>query len=258
MKKLVFLFVGSLLFSACDPNPKPPVGGGNNNTDENVSMVLAMEHTFENSLLSLNQPYFNTGRNEVRFTNIQYFVSDLKLQKMDGSWITVPFYAMFTAQSQQSAQINLPNIPKGNYKGVGFSIGVDSVANHSDPAIWPNGHPLSIMEGGAMHWSWNSGYIFIKVEGNYKIDNNPDGGFAYHIGRDDLRVDIRQENIQLDLNEDGKTVQFRFDLKSFFDAQHAFTITPATSFTHAAIGDTVATQLFQNLQASIQFEGVNP
>jgi hypothetical protein len=257
MKKLVFLFVGVLVLSACEPDPKPPVGG-NTNSDEQVSMSLAISHTFGNMPLTLNQPYFNTGRNDIRFTNIQYFVSDLKLQKMDGSWLTVPFYAMFTAQSQESAQVNIANIPKGNYKGVGFSIGVDSIANHSDPAIWPNGHPLSIMEGGAMHWSWNSGYIFIKVEGNYKIDGNPDGGFAYHIGRDDLRVDIRQENIQLDLNASGNTVQFSLDLQTFFDSPNSFTITPATSFTHAAVGDTVATQLTQNLQAAINFEGVNP
>ncbi len=255
MKKLLF-FVLLLGLQACkDPevtNPGPvPVAG-------TTSLNLQLEHYFGNEAIVLNQFTYNTGQNTLGFSNIQYFISGVQLKKADGSWISVPGYAQFTAQSISSGTTQFTEVPKGLYEGIRFNIGVDSVANHTDPSIWPNGHPLSIMEGGPMHWSWNSGYIFIKVEGQYEIPGNPMGGFAYHIGRDDLLLEVKEEGIVLNLQENPASVIFRMDLKKYFNDPNTFTVSPETSFTHSTVNDTVADQLFQNMHSMMTLVAVNP
>lgn len=162
-------------------------------------------------------------------------------------------YGLLSPDNSAKASFTFKDIPKGIYEGIRFTIGVDSIANHSDPAIWPNDHALSIMVGGSMHWTWNSGYIFIKVEGQYDIPGSSPGGFAYHLGRDDLKVVYTQEGINLNLQENNGTAVFSMDLKKFFDQPNAFTISPETSFTHSAPRDTVAEQLHQNMQNMVTF-----
>jgi len=45
------------------------------------------------------------------------------------------------------------------------NIGVDSTQNHEDPSAREASDPLFILNSGDMHWGWNTGYIFLMVEG---------------------------------------------------------------------------------------------
>ncbi|MBL0323207.1 MAG: T9SS type A sorting domain-containing protein [Ignavibacteria bacterium] len=44
-------------------------------------------------------------------------------------------------------------------------IGVDRIANHNDPSIYPPEHPLALKDP-TMHWGWAAGYRFIALEGS--------------------------------------------------------------------------------------------
>lgn len=254
MKKLLFLAI-ILGLNSCEPTSNPvdptPVA-------DDRSLAIEMQYVFDNQSLVMNQINYNTGRNTVGFSNIQHFLSDLKLKKADGSWINVGGYGLLSPNNQAKATFAFRDVPKGVYEGIRFTLGVDSLANHSDPAVWPNDHALSMMIGGSMHWTWNSGYIFIKVEGQYDIPGSTAGGFAYHIGRDDLKVIYTQEGINLNLQENNGTAVFKMDLKKFFDQPNSFTISPETSFTHSGVRDTVAEQLHQNMQSMVSFIELKP
>lgn len=255
MKKLLFfaLLIG---LASCDPESKPsldplPV-------DDSRSMAFEMQYVFDGQPLQLNQFTNETGLNNVSFVNIQHFISGLQLKKADGEWLNVTGYGLLSPASNSKATFVFRGVPKGIYEGVRFTIGVDSIANHSDPSLWPNDHALSIMVGGSMHWTWNSGYIFMKVEGQYEIPGSTAGGFAYHLGRDDLNVTYSQEGINLNLQENGITTVFKMDLKPFFTQPNAFTIAPETSFTHSAPRDTIAEQLHENMQNMVTFVELKP
>lgn len=51
-------------------------------------------------------------------------------------------------------------VPAGDYSGIRFDLGVPFDVNHDDPAAAPA--PLNIT---AMHWNWQVGYKFIRVDG---------------------------------------------------------------------------------------------
>jgi hypothetical protein len=254
MKKLLFF---GLIFSLFACNPKPdsveplPVS-------DDRTVGIEMQYVFDTQPLLMSQISNNTGQNTIGFSNIQHYLSDLKLKKADGSWIAVKGYGLLSPSSNSKASFAFQGVPKGIYEGIRFTIGVDSITNHSDPSIWPNSHALSIMTGGSMHWTWNSGYIFIKVEGQYDIPGSTPGGFAFHLGRDDLNVSYTQEGINLNLQENGITAVFKMDLKQFFIQPNAFTISPETSFTHSGPRDTIAEQLYENMQNMVTFIELKP
>jgi hypothetical protein len=63
-----------------------------------------------------------------------------------------------------------------NYNSIAFTIGVDSIRNVSGAQTGA----LDPAKG--MFWTWNSGYIMAKLEGNSIVSNEPNQVFEYHIG----------------------------------------------------------------------------
>jgi hypothetical protein len=68
---------------------------------------------------------------------------------------------------------------------VRFSVGVPYDENHRDAAT--QAAPLGTESG--MFWSWNSGYIFHRIEG--KVDSaGVEKPFVFHIGADNRKVNV--------------------------------------------------------------------
>lgn len=123
-------------------------------------------------------------------TNFNYFVSNIQLIRTDGSAYVVPqdsSYFLVRQTSAASKKINLKNVPAGDYKAVSFVLGVDSLRSTMDVskrtgALDPGD---SQMGANGMYWSWNSGYIFMKLEGtspSAPVDATGKNNFRYHIG----------------------------------------------------------------------------
>ncbi len=131
-----------------------------------------------------------SGRN---FTIEDYrmYISNIILIKNDGSEFPITGKVILT--NPATDEYDLGKVPVGNYKGFRFQIGLDSIINRTDPSIYPSSDPLSVQTP-SIHWSWNSGYIFWKVEG--KVDttvaqNGPvNVDYLYHIGTDALKRQI--------------------------------------------------------------------
>jgi uncharacterized repeat protein (TIGR04052 family) len=50
-------------------------------------------------------------------------------------------------------------VPKGEYSGLAFTVGVPSALNHENPAQAAS--PLNLT---TLHWNWNAGYKFMRVD----------------------------------------------------------------------------------------------
>ena len=77
-------------------------------------------------------------------------------------------------------------VPAGSWFGLKSGLGLPDALNHSDPALYANGHPLSVSTG--MSWNWNDGYKFVLFDGRF--DPDPEGAgsllspFSVHTGMD--------------------------------------------------------------------------
>ncbi|MCX6217159.1 MbnP family protein [Spirosoma sp.] len=171
---LVTIVVGLTVFS-CHETEVTPTG----------RMRIAFDNVAGTSDLTLStSTYLNAAGESFSVTKFNYFVSNIRLRKDDGSEFVVPqdsSYFLIQEDKPASQTIALSNIPAGNYTGITFVVGVDSARSMAD--ISKRTGVLDPALNNGMYWDWNSGYIFMKIEGTSTVapaaQNN---AFFYHIG----------------------------------------------------------------------------
>ena len=149
------------------------------------SLTLAFNNIAGSQELTLNKTtYQNAAGESFVVTKFNYFVSNFRLKKADGSEFVVPQdgnYFLVQEEKPTSQTLTLANVPAGNYTGMSFLIGVDSLRNLADISQRTGALDPALNDG--MYWDWNSGYIFLKLEGTSAsapaAQNNT---FFYHIG----------------------------------------------------------------------------
>ena len=146
--------------------------------------------------------------NGVRFklTDWRYYASNFVLIKEDGT--EYPIDGKVFLINIANSDYSLDSVPTGNYKGFKFVVGLDSATNHKDPTTYDASNPLSI-QSPSIHWSWNSGYIFIKIEGKYDSTLAQTGAidqpFFYHVGTDNLKRTVDMSDHAFTVSADGAT-----------------------------------------------------
>lgn len=154
--------------------------------NSNVKAELSVE--FDNiagsSDLELNSgTYTNAGGERFTVSKLKYYVSNFVLTKSDGAVYTVPQDSCYFLIDEEDEATHEPllKVPEGEYKTLQFTVGVDSIRNTTDIS-GRTGNLDPTAAGADMYWTWNSGYIFFKIEGKSTASTLPDSAFAYHIG----------------------------------------------------------------------------
>lgn len=209
MKSKFFFFVivssitSAVLFNGCKKDPET--------TPENTTQKLSFHlHTNVGAQEADYSTTFAdaTGR-KFTLSDFRYYLSNIVLIKSDGS--ELPLTDIVLLVSPQETDYELTDVPVGDYKGLRFLYGLDSATNHTDPAIYPAGNPLSVQSPG-IHWDWNSGYIFSKMEGlcdtTLSGTGAADYAFFYHVGMDMMKrtVDMSNQSFTVKAGEDKELV----------------------------------------------------
>lgn len=122
----------------------------------------------------------STTGDSISFYVLQYYVSNIRFHKSDGStWAEEESYHIIDAENSnvdEGTEVSLiiDNVPAGEYTGITYIIGVDSLRNVrgvQDGALDP---------ANGLFWSWSTGYIFIRAEGDTPYANA--NFFVYHLG----------------------------------------------------------------------------
>lgn len=146
---------------------------------ESGKVTLVLEHQWENETvpfsLESELTHSVTG-DQLTFTLLKYYVSNIRLKDENGTWWSQPeSYHLVDFSQPTTTQINVSNIPAGNYTEISYIMGVDSIRNVSGA----QSGALSTTHG--MFWSWNTGYIHLKAEGTSPQSTNGNA-FTYHLG----------------------------------------------------------------------------
>lgn len=181
--KIKHLILIAILFVSCNPESAvSPMAKTN-------KLSIEFQHFIADSLLVLNSStYSNSLEQNFTVDKFNYFISNIVLEKTDGTKYTVPqdsSYFLIKTANKASQKISIANIPIGNYQKIKFTLGVDS-ARSTMPASFRKG---SLDVGGAaadMYWTWNTGYIFLKLQCMPIIPKGGDSSsaipYVYHIG----------------------------------------------------------------------------
>lgn len=169
MKQLIFLaLIIASLSTTCEKE------------SSHTDIEVFFEHLFAGKVLVFNKRYKTLQGTELELTKLQYYISNIELEKADGTiWKEDKSYHIIRAYQEGSNHIDkftLKDVPIEKYQKIRFSLGVDSLQNY-------HGTQKGVLNPSyGMFWIWKTGYVFFKMEGFYIKDNKREAGLIYHIG----------------------------------------------------------------------------
>jgi methanobactin biosynthesis MbnP-like protein len=147
------------------------------NTSGKDKVYILFKNVVGDKLLNLDSvTYFNKYGQSYSISKLKYYIGNIHLKKKDGTEYSSSYYFLINEEESKSKQITLENFPEGEYTSMSFIIGVDSIHNCSGA----QSGALDPMN--AMFWAWNTGYIFLKLEGNSPVSQSPGNLLEFHIG----------------------------------------------------------------------------
>ena len=177
-KAFLSLIVVILTLSSCKKDPEPDPKPNPIPTPTTGDFMLEFQARFGNTnMIFGNQFYYVTSFGDsLQFKTLKYYITNIKLIGEDVPDFAEPeSYHLVENDINKNTLLTIKNVPVGNYKGVEFMIGVDSTRNVSGAQTG------ALDPANGMFWSWNTGYIFFKVEGTY-TKNTVRNNLVYHIG----------------------------------------------------------------------------
>ncbi len=143
-----------------------------------TKLIIRFENYVGDKKLSLDTPTYVNGLGQIfTVTNFKYYISNIKLTGSDSKvYSKEDGYYLIKADDETTWKAELDDVPPGSYSSISFTIGVDSLHNCSGA----QSGALDPING--MFWTWNTGYIFMKLEGKSPASKQPGHIFEYHIG----------------------------------------------------------------------------
>lgn len=134
-------------------------------------------HSIDSQKLTLDTVlYKNNIGQSFQITKFKYYISNISLEMANGNWNRTKDVFLIDEEESSSKKISISNIKDGGYSYINFILGVDSARNCSGA----QSGALDPIQ--AMFWTWNTGYIFLKLEGKSSSSTAPGKIFEYHIG----------------------------------------------------------------------------
>lgn len=214
IKIIYTLLIVTVLLNACttkDKDPKPAKTGMVNVFFDNKVWVDNQFKTivFDNNTnandtttaLAANAALSNAFGNELTINKLYYWVSKVQFTMEDGTVFKEKdsYHLIQLDGSLNKQAFTVSGVPLGHITKITFSIGVDPEPNGNKDIIKGDLNPNI-----GMSWDWNTGYIFLKMEGRFKKSNGNFRYYRYHIGLNDnyktLTLDLPEH---LDVEESG-------------------------------------------------------
>ncbi len=194
----------------------PAVSGCDSTVDEqgSAAVTLSLVPVVDGTPLSgdLSTTYDLNGAT-VTFSTARMYLSEIALVRSDGSLVTfqgdeitvpakdpddndvthsVSDRIVLAKHDLGERAYALGEAPSGMYTGIRYKVGIAGTTNRVDPSQVPAEHPLAKQTDRNNHWSWNAGYMFIRMDGEVDTDGDgtPDEEWETHLGTPRVLMDV--------------------------------------------------------------------
>jgi cytochrome c peroxidase len=182
-------------------------------------------------------------------TRVSYFVSDVELQRDDGSWLAFSNAVEWLDFNENRDSIRIEQVLPGEFRTVRFLIGLNPGMNHGNISKIPPDSPLN-PDVNNLYWGWQSNYVFMALEGLWRNSSGELDGWAYHLARDTNAVRIILA-ADMDITNETK-IQLDFDIASLLNAPRPLSFVKDGTSTHSRDGDPIAAALVENLPSAFR------
>jgi len=197
--------------------------------------------------------YEKSGEETFSVSRLSYLVSGLAFQRPDGTWVEPGFEAAWLDAFKRRNVFRVQDVAPGRYIALRFAIGLDGKTNNADPASFPAGHALNPAVN-KLHWSWQGGYIFLALEGHYRVAGIR-RGYTLHFARTANRTVVNLP-VGLDLNS-ATGIDIDFDITSLLAAPRPVIFGRDGSSTHSRKDDVLAAALAANLPGAFRVRNID-
>jgi hypothetical protein len=199
----IILWITAIALSGC----------GSNSDDDQGIVTIHLDHSVTGSELVLQTiGYRNAADNEYGITRLEYIISDVYLEKTDGtrSALTAAHYRNAFDPDTRSLSASVDG---GSYSALVFTFGIDGERNHT--GALPNNEAFN-------HMAWpvpmGGGYHYMRFEGLY---NNTDSvaSFLTHTGPsggNDYSIDLALP-LALSVDGDEWEIALIMDLNQWYE-----------------------------------------
>jgi len=227
MLRFILVVACLFIFLACQKNSELT------ETEKKRSGVLLKFSASSSGENTLPSVVYNNPFNESYSVNaFRFYVHNISLIASNPTSASNEHFLLDLVPALNNS-INL-TYPAGNYTGLRFTLGVDSIRNYSGAQTG------ALDPSNGMFWTWNSGYIMAKLEGNSSSAATPENKFEYHIGGysadqsviRNVELAFPDGNVELEDNT-SHTINIKVDLDKWFSgdlplriAEHPVITTP--------------------------------
>ena len=177
LKNIIAVVAIVLAFTSCSKDDEAVSGVG--------KLTVEFDNVYKTANFAFATNYTNSNNEVVSITQAKYIVSNIVLTKKDGTIFTIPksqSYFIVDEAIAASTNLNLTNIPAGDYKSIKFGIGVDQA--QWDLGAEGQGNFLTEAQTAGMMWNWTGGYKFVNFEGSFTSSSVTTAtNFQVHTGK---------------------------------------------------------------------------
>lgn len=244
MKKILFPILMTAVVFSCKKKEDPK---DDNSTPMPVTnqMTVEINPMYGTQEMKIDSVYTTTNGDKIKFTLFKVLMENIQFS---GKTIQAGLFNYANGKTLVSVE----GTPASS-SSFSANLGVDSLLNHNNPTQFSTDSPLNILNANDMHWSWNPGYIFFKVEA--KMDTIADGTdnfdhfVNYHIGRDEnLRV-LNLSNVNWQSNGTSHKLVLDFDFEKFISNETSVINLRTDNISHAGAGqEAISTLVADNFR----------
>ncbi len=210
LSKISFLFLtAALVFasSGCKDDSDPQL----------ANLAFQFDYTIDGQAFSYGTDFKINGVT-VNLETAMFYVSGISLEPEEGDEISVEGKHLLVSPDAGSQEVTVDLKPE-HYHMVKFDIGVQPEANSQTEEDYTSrdaSDPLAA-QNPSMHWNWNSGYRFLRIDGQVDTDGDDvvDTPLAFHLGTDALLTPLSY-TLHHDFEPGDNTLAFEFDIAKFF------------------------------------------
>ncbi len=140
------------------------------------TVKLKIHHKLATNSFAFEEATANNMSEDFQLTRLQYYLSEIAIVHDQGTETYIQD-TWLLANAGEATELDLGSHDIDAIEGISFSVGVGGHFNNSDPALYPEDHPLA-PKMPSMHWGWTSGYRFAVLEG--KAGSNLDQTLEIH------------------------------------------------------------------------------
>lgn len=217
------IIVFSLGFVSCSDDPEEETTTSTTSTEttpdgisfsQTGTLKLDITHKFGSMPFGLSPAAFVTmAQDTIKVSQFAYYVSNVVLTSVNGTLVPLAGYFLEEFLPGQPNTITIPNVPAGNYKTISYMIGVDSLANST------GSHTGDLDPSYGMYWTWNTGYVFVRLKGRHSVANSP---FSFDIGGTSNAMLFSHNLLTYKVKGTTITSSLTFDVEKVFNAPFVY------------------------------------